>query len=1051
MAQTETMLKGFNYACDLQRYWKFCKKMYLSGSETSTREDLLDALVELYSQILEYQARVICHLSSGPLARAWREIKKSENWEEKKTEIERASEVCKQYITASQDKTMTDMVRDQWQRIEQSAAVQQAILEQLNQIKTQSERQYQDEKERRLMSDLASYYESDKDFNPQSVKGTCKWFFTDDRFCDWRDSLTSNLLWLSAGPGCGKSVLSRSLIDEDHLSTRKMTSTICYFFFKEGIAHRTRGANALSAILHQLFGKNPKLIKHALDSYDKCGDKLSGTFGELWRILTNCAGQDGTGDIICVLDALDECKEKKELINTLVQFYSESKRQKTSSATLKFLVTSRPYDDLGAEFKKLSKVSTYMYFDGDDKSDMISKEINLVIDDKIGEIAGAFSEEAREQISSRLKGKGNRTYLWLRLIFDIIDKSPSAYSKPSSIKELLDKLPSEIDDAYEHILSKSQNKKCAELLLQIVLVATRPLTLDEINVALTLACSKTNFSSHRELNKDLWPADDFKRDVTNLCGLFLSVHHSKLFFIHQTAREFLTKSHLSNKRKSKGWKGRLDICKAHGTVSRICFSYLTLDLPVESAKWEIEQIIDQSRFIQYASLNWASHYVSQDDMGAELSITCARMLCNTTRGQENTWFQVYCKENRLSQEGWTDLILASFLGLKQVSREMLRNENPDVNAEGGYYDTALQAASAEGHSEIVQMLLDHGANVNAKGRRSSTMVEAASVEDYSDIVMMYNLGTNINTASGGYSTALQAASTEGHSEIVQMLLDQGANINAEGGYYGTALQAASAEGHSEIVQMLLDRGANVNAEGGRYSNVLEAAASTKGNSKIVQMLLDKGANINANGKYDSTALQVASAQGDSKIVQMLLEKGADVKAEGYYGTALYRASTEGHSEIVQMLLEKGADGGCYGSMLVAASANGHSEIVQILLDQGADVNAEGGIYDTALQAASAKGHSKIVQILLKQGANINTEGGHYGTALQAASAEGHSEIVQMLLDQGANVSAKGGHYSSALQAASAEGYSEIVQMLDQGANGGYNGTVLVPASANSHS
>jgi len=95
--------------------------------------------------------------------------------------------------------------------------------------------------------------------------------------------------------------------------------------------------------------------------------------------------------------------------------------------------------DLDAGFKYLAKISTYVHFDGDDKSDAIRKEIDLVIDAKIIDFAGSFGDEARDQISNRLKSKHNRTYLWLHLIFDIIENSPD-YSKPSSIQNLLDEL-----------------------------------------------------------------------------------------------------------------------------------------------------------------------------------------------------------------------------------------------------------------------------------------------------------------------------------------------------------------------------------------------------------------------------------------------------------------------------------------------------------------------------------------------------------------------------------------------------------------------------------
>ena len=123
------------------------------------------------------------------------------------------------------------------------------------------------------------------------------------------------------------------------------------------------------------------------------------------------------------------------------------------------------------------------------------------------------------------------------------------------------------------------------------------------------------------------------------------------------------------------------------------------------------------------------------------------MLCNIAGSQACIWAPNYFRERYLRWEGWTDLALASYLGVKQVV-QMLLDEGANVNLQGGEYGTALQAASAGGHSEVVQMLLDNGADVNLQ--------------------------------SGKYGTALHAASGNGHEAVVQLLLEQnGLELNSK--------------------------------------------------------------------------------------------------------------------------------------------------------------------------------------------------------------------------------------------------------------------------------
>lgn len=728
--------------------------------------------------------------------------------------------------------------------------------------KAQGLRDRQEDQETLLRHTFASDYKSDKDLVSERVPGTCEWFFEDDRFLEWRDSNTSRLLWVSAGPGCGKSVLARALIDDRRVCTNTMASTVCYFFFKDGQEQRTRGANALCALLHQLF-EDTTLITHALPSYKTYGEKLRDAFSDLWEILVKSAQDPKAGEIICVLDALDECEKnaRKQLVEKLAHFFSQAVSFQNTSIKLKFLVTSRPYDDLEQSFRSLSGVSAYMRFDGDEKSQRIGQDINLVIDAKIPHITGDFNDEDRLRISNRLKEMDNRTYLWLFLTIDIIENSPSNFRRKSDIDLLLSNLPSEISDAYETILSRSSDDPKARILLELIIAATRPLSLEEANMALAMATRGESCKSQSAL--ELWPQQSFAATVKNMCGLFVSVHDGKLFLIHQTAREFLTRTSKPARTNSHKWEGRLDMAAAHGTMSRICLDYLNFQ---DIASFHQSQLgqggyaesTNECYLLDYAANNWATHYISQPTELAKASQQAAMRLCNKSSLQLY-WFAIYCASRDVNpSEVCAGLGIASFLGFTYVAEGFL-NEGADVNAQCGELGHALRMASLEGHDETVGMLLRRGADINLEG--------------------------------GDYpGHALEAASSRGHDQIVRVLLDSGATD------VGEALYAASSEGHDQIVQMLLDSGAT-DAAGEALS-----AASDSGYGQIVQMILDKGDIFDAQGEAYSRALWMASCRGHEQIMQMLFDSGAaDIG-----GNALCAATFSGSDRILQMLLDKGA-------------------------------------------------------------------------------------------------------------------------------------------------
>ncbi|RFU27471.1 hypothetical protein B7463_g8880, partial [Scytalidium lignicola] len=404
--------------------------------------------------------------------------------------------------------------------------------------------------------------------------------------------------------------------------------------------------------------------------------------------------------------------------------------------------------------------------------------------------------------------------------------------------------------------------------------------------------------------------------------------------------------------------------------------------------------------------------------------------------------------------------------------QLLLNKNADANSEGNYFGTALQVAAAAGNMILVQLLLDRGADPGTIGGNfgavSTQLLErvdfekddqaqdhisalvAASAGGHEEVVrMLLNAQEKFEMRSGPemLNRSLVRASANGHLKVAQLLLDNGAEINPI--QEQTPLQGACKNGHEDIVRLLLAKNADANLVNG-YDFLPPLHTATQGNHEtIVRMLLESGANVNED-TGDGTVLHIASYNGFENLVRVYLHKGVNFNIiGGSKTTPLLLASSAGHNAIVRILLECGADPNTtvkgrslrygklvkHGTALRAAVHGGFENITQLLLNYGATVNTNVDSSSTALQVACAKGSEPLVQMLLDKGADVNIQGGTYGTALQAAAYHGFENIVRLLLDRGADVNVMCGLYSTALQAGAASGNEKVVHLLlSSGAN-----------------
>ncbi|KAH7186845.1 hypothetical protein DER44DRAFT_801796 [Fusarium oxysporum] len=485
-------------------------------------------------------------------------------------------------------------------------------------------------------------YEWYKDRVEERVANTCMWFLKHGHFQRWLKQDSGPLL-VTADPGCGKSVLAKYLID--HGLPR--STTICYFFFKDQDQNTIR--QALCALLHQLFSLKPFLIEHAMPQFSKDGQGLINSTESLWKILRNAIKDPQAGPVIMVLDALDECAES-EFADLTRNIENQFRSGQSVYGRLKYLLTCRPYDQIVSKFRGLLDAFPNIRIPGEEESETITQEVNRVIARRVNQLSTekCLSPEIKSHLEKRLQETTHRTYLWVYLVFDYLGKEDFKRT-PKGVESAIAALPRSINEAYQQILNKTKENPMVRKALSIILAASRPLTLSEMNVAVNV--DYTLQSIH---DLDLEDDEDFKMRLRSWCGLFVSVYQGNIYFLHQTAREFLLADLASPTTVSSElhWHHSITIQEAHAVLVELCVLYLNffnsnVSLSTDANR-EAGHSINRHTFLDYSAQNWGAHFREADIIDYASIIPFALRICDPDSKSYSIWFRIYWKTTPIS-------------------------------------------------------------------------------------------------------------------------------------------------------------------------------------------------------------------------------------------------------------------------------------------------------------------------------------------------------------------------------------------------------------------
>jgi ankyrin repeat protein len=448
-----------------------------------------------------------------------------------------------------------------------------------------------------------------------------------------------------------------------------------------------------------------------------------------------------------------------------------------------------------------------------------------------------LSDQVKSHLAEKLLGIPHRTYLWVYLVFDYLQTEHFKKTQ-NGIDSTIATLPKNVYQAYEQILNKSKEHPMVRKALSIILAASRPLTISEMNVVLNI--DDTSKSIH---DLDLEDEEDFKLRLRSWCGLFVSIHHGKIYFLHQTAREFLLYLPLSATiPPGVHWQHSITNRDAHKVLAEVCVVYLDFlnsdNIPTDES--EITgQYLHSYTFLDYSAKNWGAHFLRacvSNDAGI---VPSTLRICDPDSRSCSTWFKIYWKTTqRETLENLTSLLISSYFG-HEVVVKLLLEKSDDLKSEDKIYgQTPLSWAAENGHEAVVKLLLEKGADLESKDR-------------------IYG------------QTPLLWAAEKGHEAVVKLLLEKGADIESKDKTYNqTPLLLAAEYGLEAVVKLLLENSADLEFKSTSGRTPLSRAAKYE-DEAVVKLLLEKGADLDSKSTSGQTPLSLAIQNGQEAVVKLL--------------------------------------------------------------------------------------------------------------------------------------------------------------------------------------
>ncbi|KAJ9139419.1 WD40 repeat-like protein [Pleurostoma richardsiae] len=507
--QTEANRNGVEHVIkSMDWYWSLSSSLLRvttgdGDGLSEVRRQLETQIVDLYRALLSYQMKSVYSYYRHRGLVFLRDIVKLDDWDGDQKAILDAEARFRHYTKAYTTQQTNSHLQLASSRLEQ------LVTNQLS------------EKDHQCLKDLRLTDPRDDKTRIEQTKGgllrdSYRWILDNPDFRRWRSDAEHRLLWIKGDPGKGKTMLLCGIIDE----VKSTSSVLLSFFLCQATDARINNANAvLRGLIYVLVHQKPSLLSYVRKRYDEAGKPLFedvNAWVALSEIFSDILQDPVLEDACIVIDALDECVTD---LPRLLEFIARS----TSFCRAKWIVSSRNWRDIEEVLDNTTQ-KVRLCLELNESS--ISAAVETYIQFKVDDLAQRkkYDLPTRDAVQQYLISNANDTFLWVALVCQ--ELADSKVRKRHTM-QILDTFPPGLDSLYQRMMEHidPRDAELCHQILALLSVTYRPLALIEL----------MSLIQFEDVGNDL----ESWAEIIGSCGSFLTLRDDAVYFVHQSAKDFL--------------------------------------------------------------------------------------------------------------------------------------------------------------------------------------------------------------------------------------------------------------------------------------------------------------------------------------------------------------------------------------------------------------------------------------------------------------------------------------------------------------------------------